>query len=206
MRSFKHYLVESVHTYDYTIKIVGDVESKLMDLFKYNLNKFDPLEITGPTTTPVQKTPYGFPGVINQSVNIIKAKFRYPATEPMIRQMANLLNIDENRVRLVTTNFDNSIDEEMAQYENELEKSPLLDSEYPDNKSAKEAANAYSNSYLNQIEDQYKTNKIESPYAGEKTKTAFDPFKPETYSQSNGKDSPMSKVTRPARPKTGSGR
>ena len=206
MRSFKHYLVESVHSYDYTIKIVGEIDAKQMDLFKYNLNKFDPIEITGPTSTPIQKSPYGFPGVINQSVNIIKAKFRYPATEPMIRQMANLMNIDENRVRLVTTGFDDSIDHEVEQYENQADKSPLLTNDYPDDANAKAAAKAYGNSYLDEIEKQMKDHKIESPYAGEKTKQAFDPFKPEEYMKSMGNKGPMTTITRPAKPKTGSGR
>jgi hypothetical protein len=206
MRSFKHYLVESVHSYDYTIKIVGEIDAKQMDLFKYNLNKFDPIEITGPTSTPIQKSPYGFPGVTNQSVNIIKAKFRYPATEPMIRQMANLMNIDENRVRLVTTGFDDSIDLEAEQYENSADKSPLLTNDYPDDANAKAAAKAYGNSYLDEIEKQMKDHKIESPYAGEKTKQAFDPFKPEEYMKSMGNKGPMTTITRPAKPITGAGR
>jgi hypothetical protein len=206
MRSFKHYLVESVHSYDYTIKIVGEIDAKQMDLFKYNLNKFDPIEITGPTSTPIQKSPYGFPGVTNQSVNIIKAKFRYPATEPMIRQMANLMNIDENRVRLVTTGFDDSIDLEAEQYENSADKSPLLTNDYPDDANAKAAAKAYGNSYLDEIEKQMKDHKIESPYAGEKTKQAFDPFKPEEYMKTMGNKGPMTTITRPAKPITGAGR
>ena len=206
MRSFKQYITESIHTYDYTIKIVGEIDAKQMDLFKYNLNKFDPIEITGPTSTPIQKSPFGFPGVINQSVNIIKAKFRYPATEPMIRQMANLMNIDENRVRLVTTGFDDSIDLEAEQYENSADKSPLLTNDYPDDANAKAAAKAYGNSYLDEIEKQMKDHKIESPYAGEKTKQAFDPFKPEEYMKSMGNKGPMTTITRPAKPITGAGR
>jgi hypothetical protein len=198
--------MESVHTYDCTIKIVGEIDDKLMDLFKYNLNKFDPIEITGPTTTPIQKSPYGFPNAENQSVNIIKAKFRYPATEPMIRQMARLINIDENRVRLVSTGFDDSIDYEAEQYENQMEKSPVLTNDYPNDEKAKEAAKAYGNSYLDEIEKSMKEHKIISPYAGEKTKEAFDPFKPQEYMKSMGDKSPMTTINRPAKPKTGDGR
>lgn len=206
MRSFKQYLMESVHTYNYTIKIVGDVDAKQMDLFKHNLSKFDPIEIEGPKTTPIQKSPYGFPGVSNQPVNIIKAKFRYPATEPMVRQMANLMNMDENRVRLVSTEFDDSIDHEAEQYENQMEKSPVLTNDYPNDEKAKEAAKAYGNSYLDEIEKSMKDHKIESPFAGEKTKEAFDPFKPQEYMKSMGNKGPMTTINRPAKPKTGAGR
>lgn len=198
--------MESVHTYNYTIKIVGDVDAKQMDLFKHNLSKFDPIEIEGPKTTPIQKSPYGFPGVSNQPVNIIKAKFRYPATEPMVRQMANLMNMDENRVRLVSTEFDDSIDHEAEQYENQMEKSPVLTNDYPNDEKAKEAAKAYGNSYLDEIEKSMKDHKIESPFAGEKTKEAFDPFKPQEYMKSMGNKGPMTTINRPAKPKTGAGR
>jgi hypothetical protein len=206
MKSLKSFIAESVHSYDVSIKIVGEVEGKWMDLFKHNLNKFDPITIEGPKSTPVQKSPFGFPGVSNQPVNIIKAKFRYPATEPMIRQMASLLGMDENRVRLVTTAFDDSIDHEAEQYENQMEKSPVLTNDYPNDEQAKAAAKAYGNSYLDEIEKSMKDHKIESPYAGEKTKSAFDPFKPEEYMKSMGDKSPMSKITLPAKPKTGAGR
>ena len=43
MKSLKHYIVESVHTYNYTIKIAGNVDKNFIDLFKYNLKKFDRL-------------------------------------------------------------------------------------------------------------------------------------------------------------------
>ena len=88
MQSLKQYIVESVRSYNYTIKIAGEIDKNFIDLFTYNLNKFDPIKIENPTTTPIQKDPYGFPGLENQPVTIIKAEFRYPATEPMIQQIA----------------------------------------------------------------------------------------------------------------------
>jgi len=102
MKSLKQYIVESVHTYNYTIKIAGDVDKSFIDLFKYNLKKFDPVKISEPTSTPIQKDPYGFPNLSNQSVTIIKAEFRYPATEPMIQQIAQLLGYQVDMVRVVS--------------------------------------------------------------------------------------------------------
>jgi hypothetical protein len=206
MKSLKHYLVESIHYYDYTIKIVGELDSKFVELFKYNLKKFDPVEIEGPKSTPIQKFPVGFPEAKNEPVNIIKAKFRYPTTEPMIRQMAQLLGLDENRVRVMSTGYEDSIEHEAEQYENQMENSPLLTNDYPNDKKAKEAAKAYGNSYLDEIEKQTKDSKMDIPYAGEKTKQAFDPFKPEEYMKSMGNKGPMTTITRPAKPITGAGR
>ena len=76
MRSLKHYIVESVKTYNYTIKVAGEVDKNWIDMFKHNLNKFDPVKISDPVTTPIQKDPYGFAGVSNMPVTIIKAEFR----------------------------------------------------------------------------------------------------------------------------------
>ncbi len=50
--------MESVHTYDYTVKIAGQVDKNWLDMFKYNLKKFDPIEMSEPKTTPIQKSPY----------------------------------------------------------------------------------------------------------------------------------------------------
>lgn len=204
MRSLKQYIVESVHTYNYTIKIAGEVDKNFLDLFAYNLKKFDPIKIDTPTTTPIQKSPYGFPNMSNQSVTIMKVEFRYPATEPMIQQIAQLLGYNVNAVRVIGTNFNDSIDSEQEQYLNQMDNDPLLTKEEMGSASgAEEASKAYGNSYLDSIKDQSKNDKIEMQYEGPKTPDAFDPFKPETYMATMGKESPMTKITRPAKPKTG---
>lgn len=206
MRSLKQYITESVHTYDYTVKIAGQIDKNWLDMFKHNLKKFDPIEMSDPKTIPIQKSPYGFSDVSNEPVTLIKCKFRYPATEPMVQQIAQLLGYNVNMVRLVKTGYDESVTSEMEGYENEMDHSPVLThEELEEQPGAKEAAKAYGNSYLDSIQDQYKDEKIDIPYAGEKTKAAFDPFKPETLMASMGKDSPMSKITRPAKPQTGRG-
>ena len=126
MRSLKQYITESVKSYNYTIKIAGDVDKNFIELFKYNLNKFDPIKISDPTSTPIQKDPYGFPNLSNQSVTILKAEFRYPATEPMIQQIAQLLGYNVNMVRVIGTDFNDSINSEAEGYANEMQHSPVL--------------------------------------------------------------------------------
>ena len=206
MKSLKTYITESVKSYRYTIKIAGDVDKNFIDMFKYNLSKFDPIRIADPVKTPIQKDPYGFPNLSNQSVTIIKADFRYPATEPMIQQIAQLLGYQVDMVRVITTDFNDSINSEADGYANEMSHNPLLlHTELEEQPGAKEASKAYGNSYLDSIQDQMKDNTIDIPYEGKKTPDAFDPFKPETQMASMGKESPMSKITRPAKPQTGRG-
>lgn len=204
MKSLKQYIVESVHTYNYTIKIAGDVDKNFIDLFKYNLKKFDPVKIGEPTSTPIQKDPYGFPNLSNQSVTIIKAEFRYPATEPMIQQIAQLLGYQVDMVRVVSSDFDNSINSEAEGYANEMSHNPLLlHPELEEQPGAKEASKNYGDSYLKSIQAQAKDSKIDIPYDAKKTPDAFDPFKPYLDNDPRGIKSPMSTIKRPAKPATG---
>jgi hypothetical protein len=204
MKSLKTYITESLKSYKYTIKIAGDVDKNFLDMFKYNLNKFDPIRISDPTSTPIQKDPYGFPNLSNQSVTIIKADFRYPATEPMIQQIAQLLGYNVNMVRVITTDFDDSINSEAEGYANEMKDSPILThEEMGEQPGAKEANKAYGDSYLTSIKDQMKGSTIDIPYAGQKTPNSFDPFKPYLDDEKMGDKSPMSTIKRPPKPATG---
>jgi len=204
MKSLKHYIVESVHTYNYTIKIAGEVDKNFIDLFKFNLKKFDPVKIDEPKTTPIQKDPYGFPNLSNQSVTIIKAEFRYPATEPMIQQIAQLLGYNINMVRVISSDYDDSINNEAEGYANEADHNPLLlHTELEEQPGAKEANKNYSDSYLSSIKQQAEGSKIDIPYAGTQTPDAFDPFKPYLDNDPRGVKSPMSTIKRPPKPATG---
>lgn len=199
--------MESIHTYNYTIKIAGNVDKNFLDLFMYNLKKFDPVKINDPVSTPIQKDPYGFAGITNEPVHIIKAEFRYPASEPQIQQIVQLLGYNVNMVRVIGTNFNDSINDEMNGYANEVENSPLLTQEkLGEQPGAKEANKAYANRYLDSIKEQTKDDKIEIAYSAGQTPDSFDPFKPETYVDKKGQTSPMSHITRPAKPSTGAKR
>lgn len=204
MKSLKQYIVESVHTYNYTIKIAGNVDKNFIDLFKYNLKKFDPVRIDEPKSTPIQKDPYGFPNLHNQPVTIIKAEFRYPATEPMIQQIAQLLGYQVDMVRVIGADYDDSINSEAGGYANEMDHNPLLTHpELEEQPGAKEANKNYSDSYLSSIKDQAKDSKIDIPYEADKTPDAFDPFKPFLANDPRGMKSPMSTINRPPKPATG---
>lgn len=204
MRSLKEFITESVKTYHYTIKIAGEVDKNFLDMFSHNLKeKFDAIDISTPTSTPIQKDPYGFPNLSNQSVTIIKANFRYPATEPMIQQMAQLLGCNINMVRAISSDFNDSINTENDEYTNQMREDPLLTKEEMGSApGAKEANKAYGDSYLSSIKNQMQGNEIKMSYAGKETPSAFDPFKAIPQDPKGGK-SPMSTITRPAKPQTG---
>lgn len=195
MKSLRQYLTESVRTYRYTIKIAGDCEKNFLELFKHNLSKFDPVKIDDPKTTPIQKDPYGFPDLQNQSITIIKAEFKYPATEPMIQQCAQHCGCNINNVRVVTTDYDDSINSEAEGYANEQKDEPLLlNTELGDN--GKEASKEYAGQYLDRVMP--KKPSINIPYAGKAT-----PASPNKSKEGINTVSPMTKITRPQLPSTG---
>lgn len=199
MKSFRQYLVESVRTYRYKIKIAGEPDKNWLDMFCYNLSKFDPVKISDPKTTPIQKDPYGFPDLKNEAITMIDVEFRYPAIEPMIKQVARLLNYDENLVRMIQANYDDSVNFEAEQYANQMEHSPVLThEELEDN--GKKASEEYGDQYFPRIFKDYKgDNRIKM--AGPQTAPAEDMRK-----IPGNQESPMSKINRPPKPETGGSR
>jgi hypothetical protein len=195
MKSLKRYIAESVKTYNYTIKIAGEIDKNFLDMFAFNLNKFDPIEISDPVKTPIQKDPYGFPNLSNQPVTIIKAKFRYPANEPMIQQVAQQLGCNINKVRVTTTDYNDSINAESDKYSNEMKAEPLLlQPEMED--SGKEASKDYANQYLDKVVP--KRPSIDYMFDAPKTATS-----PNKSKEGINTQSPMSKITPIKKPLTG---
>ena len=195
MKSFKHYLTESARTYQYTIKVAGEIEPKLLDLICINLKKFDPVKIEDPKVTPIQQSPYGFPDIKNESITLIKGEYKYPFTEPMVQQLFQLLKISPNRVRVVTTTYDDGINAESEGYKNQPE-SLLLEPNMGDN--GKEAAKEYGNQYLDRVVPKKPT--FDFAFSAKPT-----PIE-KRQDQQMGTASPMSKIKLPPKPTTGSSR
>lgn len=195
MKSLRQYLTESARTYRYTIKIAGEIDKNFMDMFKYNLNKFDPVQVSDAKKTPIQKDPYGFPDHKNAEVHIIKAEFKYPATEPMIQQIAQLLGKNINAVRVFGQDHEDSLNSEAEGYANQAKDIPLLNTEQMMD-GGKEASKDYANQYLDKVLP--KEPSIEIPYEGKKTPTI-----PNKSKEGIQTKSPMTNVTRPPKPATG---
>ncbi len=197
MKSFKKYLMESVKTYRYKVKVAGDVDKKTLDLLCLNLQKFDPVSISAPKSTPVQSKPMGFEHLENQSVSIIDVDFKYPATEPMIKQIARLIGIDENNVVVVQADYADGMEKELDKISNRP--SPILTQDELEDE-GKEASRAYGDSYLSSIKQQAKDDKFTYEIAGkDSAKDSYDPFSP----KKDTSKSPLSTVKRGQLPATG---
>lgn len=130
MKTFAEYLTESKHTYDYRIKIAGDLPPGFMAGFKEKLKQFDVVSMSDSKKTPVQKSLPDFPKFPNESMTFVDVTFNYPATPPQITQIAQLLGLDPNRIMMTDKKYADSVDQEVVKQDSES-KNLLTDTDYP---------------------------------------------------------------------------
>jgi hypothetical protein len=196
MKKFHHYLAESERTYDYRIKILGDVPPTFIKDLEQKLEQFDIVKMSGKKTTPVQRLLKDFPNEENEMVTSVDVSFRYPAIEPQVQQLAQLLGFSPNRIRLLTQSYVDSMDKEISDI-NTQNKDLIADTDYPAPDAEQQALKKdYSG-------DPYKHAVLQNAYrsdftvAGGKTppaKTTND-IKQDTTS-------PMTRITRTPKPAT----
>ena len=93
MNTLAKYLAESERTYRYRIKMVGDVPEGFVRDLKSKLAQFDIVKMSDVKSTPVRKINTDFPAYPNQSMSMVDVEFRYPAVEPQVKQLAQLLSL-----------------------------------------------------------------------------------------------------------------
>lgn len=130
MKPFARYLAESERTYNYRIKVVGEVPAGFFKDLKAKCDQFDIVKMSEPKSTPVRKVIPDFPAFPNQSVTRIDVEFKYPAIEPQIKQLAQLLGLDPNRIVMNTTPYEEGMDLESVKIDDE-NKDLLDDPAYP---------------------------------------------------------------------------
>ena len=130
MKTFHQYLAESERTYNYRIKILGDVPPDFVKNLEEKMAQFDIVKITRPKTTPVQKLLKDFPGAENESMTFMDVSFRYPAIEPQIKQLAQLMGFNPNRITLQTAAYDDSLAKEISDITAQ-NKDLIADTDYP---------------------------------------------------------------------------
>jgi hypothetical protein len=197
MKNFQEYLAESQRTYNYRIKIVGDVEPALVKALEEKLKQFDPVKVSAVKKTPIQLKPADFPAHANESVSAMDCEFRYPAIEPQIQQIAQLLGLDPNRIRMLTVPYEDSMMDEKEKIEDQ-NKDLLTDTDYPAPDSEQKALSKDYSAPYNQHAVLKNAYRSEFTVAGGKTPPAET-----TNDLPMGTSSPMTKVKRPPRPATG---
>jgi len=163
MKSFAQYLVETRQTFDYRIKIVGDVDAELINALEEKLQQFDVVKMSEPKRTPIQNVLPDFPDVKNESCTIMDVTFNYPATPPQITQIAELLGMNPNHIIIQTQAYADSTAEERKAYEEQP--NPVLgteEGEEPENSESKKASAYYA-------ADPYKREVVGNEYSSDFT-------------------------------------
>jgi len=197
MKPFAKYLTESEKTYNYRIKMVGDVPSMFVKELEGKLAQFDVVKMSKIKTAPVRKEIPDFPAFPNQPMSIVDVEFRYPAIEPQIKQLAQLLGMDPNRIVMNTVPYEDSMNDESRKIGSENK--DLLDK--PDYPAPDAEQRALSKDYATGpydhavLKNAYRSN---FTIAGNKT-----PQAKTTNELPMGNKSPMTNVKRPPKPATG---
>ena len=197
MKPFAKYLAESEKTYSYRIKIVGDVPAGFVKELEKKCSQFDVVRMGNIKTTPVRKHIPDFPAFPNQSLNIVDVEFRYPAIEPQIKQLAQLLDLDPNRIVMNTVAYEDSLNDENKKIEDDNQ-DLLKDTDLPApdqmQKNLKKDYSAEPHDHV-VLKNAYRS---DFTVAGGKTPPAKT-----TNDLPQGTKSPISNIKRPAKPATG---
>lgn len=197
MKNFAQYLAESERTYDYRIKMCGDVTTEFVRELKSKLDQFDPVKLGDVKTTPIQKIPTDFPNFQNEKVNIMDVSFRYPAIEPQVKQLAQLMGFDPNKIVMTTRDYNEELETEYDRI-GEENKDLLADTDFPadtrEQRGLKKDYGVEAHDHV-VLKNQYRT---DFTVAGGKT-----PKAQTTNDLPMGTKSPMTKINRPAKPATG---
>ena len=101
MSTFKEYLSESVKTYEFKIKIAGDLPEGFDKAMKTALMKYDCASISKGKRIPIQESPLDFPEMKNTHVTIFDVACRYPvSTQTLTEYLADQLMIARGGIRV----------------------------------------------------------------------------------------------------------
>ena len=88
MSTFATYLTESTKTYEYKVKIAGDIDKDFATRMETCLQKFEVAKMSAGKKTPIQSLPLDFPALSNESVTIFDVTTGYPSA---VREMQEYL-------------------------------------------------------------------------------------------------------------------
>ena len=94
MSTFKHYLAESTKSYDYKIKVAGELEEGFANKLESALAKFEVAKMSTGKKTPIMTMPLDFPRLSNEQVTIFDVTTNYPASQRVMHEyLSDILRI-----------------------------------------------------------------------------------------------------------------
>ena len=103
MKTFKSYLTESHRTYDFRIRIAGDLTSDMITKMKQVLETYKIESISQPKRMPIQESPM-FPNMGPVEINVIDVTLSYPANDDQVRNLVAECGLAAACIKVTPTN------------------------------------------------------------------------------------------------------
>jgi hypothetical protein len=99
MSMFKDYLTESAKSYDYKVKVAGDISDDFASRMETALQKFEVAKLSAGKKTPIMTLPLDFPQLSNESVTIFDVTTNYPVAVNTLKEyLADYMNINASLI------------------------------------------------------------------------------------------------------------
>jgi phosphoketolase len=107
MKSFNEYLTESKKTYEFKIKIAGDIDEELKTKLKGAMERFSVVKMDNGKRLPIAERHLDFPELENTNVTVFSVEVNYPTTTQVLENyVSQVCGCEQNRVRVRTANQD----------------------------------------------------------------------------------------------------
>ena len=99
MSTFKDYLTESAKSYDYKIKVAGEIADDFASKLESALAKFEVAKMTAGKKTPIMTLPLDFPALSNEQVTIFDVTTNYPASSNVMKEyLSDILRVPATHI------------------------------------------------------------------------------------------------------------
>ena len=134
MSTFKQYLSESAKSYDYKIKVAGQIDKDFAPRMETALGKFEVAKMSAGKKTPIQTMPLDFPALTNEEVTIFDVTTNYPASSREMKEyLGACMNVPQTHIVVRKPNEPSEeYQEQMAVAGKSEYKNKLQDIEYKD--------------------------------------------------------------------------
>ena len=99
MSTFTQYLTESAKSYDYKIKVAGDISDDFGSRMESALAKFEVTKMSAGKKTPIMTLPLDFPSLSNEQVTIFDVTTSYPASSIVMKEyLSDILRVSATNI------------------------------------------------------------------------------------------------------------
>jgi hypothetical protein len=197
MSTFTQYLTEAAKSYDYKVKVAGDIDKGFASRMETALQKFELAKMSAGKKTPIMTLPLDFPALSNESVTIFNVTTNYPVAVNTLKEyLADYMNINASLIVVRKPG------EPTEQYQDDMQvatkseyANKLQDIEYKDAPKVNAEDFHSTNANMSLLKELLK-DREEAPYKIAGGKAASD-IKGIQSKEEKGTPSPLTKATNP---------